>query len=55
MTVLDSIVGTVENYRRFAEHEAAGRSSSYQRSANAVAGSPRCPRPGGVCGNELTT
>jgi hypothetical protein len=26
MTGLDSTVGTVENYRRFAEHEAAGRS-----------------------------
>jgi hypothetical protein len=36
MTGMDSTVGSVENYQRFAEHEAAG-SSSYQRLANAVA------------------
>jgi hypothetical protein len=37
MTGLDPTFGTAENYRRFAAHEAAGRSSAYERLAYAVA------------------
>ncbi len=38
MTGLDAALGTAENYRRFAVHEAAGRSSAYEQLALAVAG-----------------
>jgi len=38
MTRLDAAIGTAENYRRFAVHEAAGRSQSYEQLALAVAG-----------------
>src|SRR5580692_10879090 len=38
MTGLDPMVSTIENYRRFARDEAAGRSPSYERLAYAVAG-----------------
>jgi len=37
MTGLDAAIGT-ENYRRFAVHEAAGRSAPYEQLALAVAG-----------------
>jgi hypothetical protein len=40
MTGLDDRVTTVENYRRFAEHEAAGRSPAYETLALAVASDP---------------
>jgi hypothetical protein len=38
MTGLDPMVSTIENYRRFARDEAAGRSPTYERLAYAVAG-----------------
>ena len=37
MTGLGPALGTAENYRRFAMHEAAGRSPAYERLAYAVA------------------
>ena len=37
MTGLDPTFGTAKNYRHFATHEAAGRSSAYERLAYAVA------------------
>ena len=37
MTGLDPTLGRRENYRRFAVHEAAGRSPAYERLAYAVA------------------
>ncbi len=37
MNGLDAAQGTAENYRRFARHEAAGRSPAYERLAYAVA------------------
>lgn len=40
MTGLDDRVTTAENYRRFAEHEAAGRSPAYETLALAVASDP---------------
>jgi len=38
MTGLDGAIGTAENYRRFAVHEAAGGSPSYEQLSLAVAG-----------------
>ncbi|MFC9602462.1 DUF2332 domain-containing protein [Streptomyces niveus] len=40
MTGLDDRVTTAENYRRFAEHEAAGRSPAYETLALSVASDP---------------
>ncbi|MFE1949860.1 DUF2332 domain-containing protein [Streptomyces sp. NPDC059524] len=40
MTGLDDQVTTAENYRRFAENEAAGRSPAYETLARAVASDP---------------